>query len=163
MAEHLDSLFPGLRGAGYRVSSPPTDAYNCIAWAVGDVHRWWWPDDPERTYWPAGVPRVETEDAFRAAFAAQGFLPCEDAEPEPGYEKVAVFVGSDRIPTHAARQLPDGRWTSKLGTLEDIEHPLDALSGAIYGSVVWVMKRPITPLPPDEPPGQQTAGDTGTS
>jgi hypothetical protein len=35
-------------------------------------------------------------------------------------------------PTHAARQLPSGRWTSKLVLREDIEHDLHALSGEAY-------------------------------
>lgn len=40
------------------------------------------------------------------------------------------------------RQLPDGKWTSKLGALEDIEHDrLDALEGDDYGRVVAYMKR----------------------
>jgi hypothetical protein len=47
--------------------------------------------------------------------------------------------------THAARQLDNGKWTSKLGQLEDIEHEsLEALSGAVYGSVVQVLKKPTT-------------------
>jgi hypothetical protein len=44
---------------------------------------------------------------------------------------------------HAARQLPGGRWTSKLGNREDIEHDLNAVSGEAYGTVVMVLKRPI--------------------
>jgi len=44
---------------------------------------------------------------------------------------------------HAARQLPEGRWTSKLGELEDIEHALHDLTGTVYGSVVLVMKRAL--------------------
>jgi hypothetical protein len=47
-------------------------------------------------------------------------------------------------PLYAARQLPNGRWTSKLGEWEDIEHALHDLTGMVYGSVVLVMKRPRT-------------------
>ncbi|MCI0637958.1 MAG: hypothetical protein L0Y72_23715 [Gemmataceae bacterium] len=39
------------------------------------------------------------------------------------------------MPTHAARQLPTGRWSSKLGPSEDIEHDLHALEGEIYGTI----------------------------
>jgi len=53
---------------------------------------------------------------------------------------VAVFgIGAEL--THAARQLDDGTWTSKLGSLEDITHELQALEGADYGHVVLFMKR----------------------
>ena len=47
------------------------------------------------------------------------------------------------IPTHAARQLRSGRWTSKLGQAEDIEHELRALEGAIHGAVVLILKRQV--------------------
>lgn len=52
--------------------------------------------------------------------------------------------------SHVARQLPDGRWTSKLGPDEDIEHnDLHALEGDVgvyplcYGVVIRFMRRPI--------------------
>jgi len=44
---------------------------------------------------------------------------------------------------HVAAQLPGGRWTSKLGDWEDIEHvSLDVLRGPIYGTHYILMKRP---------------------
>ncbi|MCG8587287.1 MAG: hypothetical protein MI757_21490 [Pirellulales bacterium] len=47
--------------------------------------------------------------------------------------------------THAARQLPDGRWTSKLGKAEDIEHDsANDVAGGLYGEVVEFMKRPVS-------------------
>jgi hypothetical protein len=89
------------------------------------------------------VPREKTLEAVQAAFAALGYAVCEDADPEPGYEKVSVFASAVGFPTHAARQLESGRWTSKLGQLERIEHALRDLEGIEYGSVVRVMKRPV--------------------
>jgi hypothetical protein len=80
--------------------------------------------------------------AFVAAFTVLAYAPCENATLEVGYEKVAFFANLDNTPTHGARQLADGIWTSKLGRSEDIEHPLHALDGAVYGHVVQVMKRP---------------------
>jgi hypothetical protein len=64
-----------------------------------------------------------------------------DTNPEPGFEKVALF--SDGLYyTHAARQLASGKWTSKLGKAEDIEHDTpDDLAGGVYGDVVQVMRR----------------------
>lgn len=55
------------------------------------------------------------------------------------------FADADSIPTHAARQLPNGRWTSKLGFLEDIEHDLHDVAGEAYGTVVVLLKRPMLP------------------
>jgi hypothetical protein len=137
----LEDLFPGLRGQAYEVKSPKDGRYNCIAWAAGDTLRWWWPDADGEDTWPPGVPRAETVEAFRAAFATLGYDACDHEYLEEGYEKVALFA-LEGAPKHAARQLDTGRWTSKLGPREDIEHELHDLTGMAYGSVVLVMKRP---------------------
>lgn len=145
MVERLDRAFPALRGSGYRVTSPQDDHYNCIAWAAGDTTCWWWPDEPglpESAHWPADVPREPTLEAFRQAFATLGYAICDDERLESGHEKIALFALRGE-PRHAARQLPNGRWTSKLGPMEDIEHELHDLTGLVYGSVVLVMKRPL--------------------
>jgi hypothetical protein len=64
-----------------------------------------------------------------------------DASLEPGLVKVAIY-GSGLMYTHAARQLPDGKWTSKLGKGEDIEHDSpDDVAGGVYGELAGVMKR----------------------
>ena len=143
MIAHLESLFPGLRGSAYEVSSPPDDVYNCIAWAANDKLRWWWPDMLKKRYWAAGVLRDETLAGFQAAFASLGYAVCDGEGLEAGFEKVALFADADGFPTHAARQLDSGRWTSKLGEIEDIEHALRDLEGVEYGSVVLVMKRSV--------------------
>jgi hypothetical protein len=45
------------------------------------------------------------------------------------------------VAKHAARQLPSGRWISKLGPSEGIEHRLHDLTGMVYGALVLGMKR----------------------
>jgi hypothetical protein len=161
MTAHLELIFPALRGTECRVTSPRDTKYNCIAWAAGDTTQWWWPVVPDplrRFYWPAGVPREETLEAFRQAFATLGYEVCNDDRLEEGYEKVAIFALMG-VPRHAARQLPDGRWTSKLGEMEDIEHDLHDLTGMVYGSVALVMKRP---RPTDVPPQPDETHDEAT-
>jgi hypothetical protein len=138
----LEDVFPGLRAGGYHISSPRTTRYNCIAWAANDPLNWWWPVSDARFYWPPQAPRVETLDAFEAAFALSGYVVCEMEDLEPGFEKIALFADADGMPTHAARQLIHGNWTSKLGECEDIEHRLHDLEGVIYGTVARYMKRP---------------------
>ena len=112
----------------------------------GRNDRWWWPD--EDSYWPAGVPREETLEAFAQAFAQLGYEVCPSAEAEADFEKIALFADMGGHPTHAARQLPDGRWTSKCGRLDDIEHSsLEAIGGDgpyEYGAVALFLKRPIS-------------------
>ncbi len=148
MVERLEQAFPGLRGTAYQVTSPQDDRYNCIAWAAGHTTDWWWPDEaglPDSSYWPPGVPRTQTVEAFCAAFASLGYVVCDDEQYETAYEKIALFTLSG-VPKHAARQLPNGRWTSKLGPMEDIEHALHDLTGMVYGSVVLIMKRPTVAI-----------------
>lgn len=143
MVEPIEAVFPGLYSSSFRVTSPATRDYNCIAWAADDTERWWWPDDdPENDaiFWPPGVPLEETLDAFAATFKTLGYDECFDEKCEPGVEKIALFA-IGRIPTHAARQLPSGRWTSKLGFREDIEHELHGVCGDVYGTVVLLFKR----------------------
>ena len=87
------------------------------------------------------VPRMETLAAFQAAFTLLGYENCADGQSEVGFEKVAFYLRNGK-PTHAARQLPDGMWTSKLGPDIDINHTLRGLEGPAYGQVVGFMRRP---------------------
>ena len=136
--------FPKLSSANHKITSPSTTQYNCIAWAADQTNRTWWPQSYR--YWPPGVTRESTLDAFQEAFATLGYEQCEDASPEKHHEKIALYAirkASGRLaPTHAARQLPDGRWTSKLGDCEDIEHEsLEDLVGPCYGEPVLFLRR----------------------
>lgn len=137
--------FPNLTSQNYEETSPATTLYNCIAWGVGNDARWWWPDPANAYYWPQGVPREESIAAFELAFATMGYARCTNGTLEADVEKVAIYgilVGGEIYPTHAARQLPDGRWTSKLGTCEDIEHDTpEVLNGPAYGSTVCFLAR----------------------
>jgi hypothetical protein len=132
--------FPRLTPDNARTTSPPSPDYNCVAWAVGDTEHWWQPG----VYWPIPVaPDAYGISALAQALRAVGFEPCADGRPEAGYDKVALY--SDGLfYTHAARQLPNGRWTSKLGRSEDIEHDTpDAVAGGAYGEVVQFLRRAV--------------------
>ena len=137
--------FPDLTDADYTETSQASLRYNCIAWAASDVERWWWPDLLKQRYWPANATREESLAAFQEAFGSLGFVVCQDEDLETGFEKIAIFA-DDEVPQHAARQLANGRWTSKLGELEDIEHALHDLEGVEYGKVLVLMRRPL-PVP----------------
>lgn len=139
----FDAIFPRLGPSGYTITSPASVGYNCIAWAAGDEQRWWWPDKMATGYWPSNAPREETLEAFVHALKTIGYTACESEAIEPEMEKVAIYCLPGGKPTHVARQLPNGKWTSKLGKLEDIEHTLDGLVSSDYGSVGQYLKRPI--------------------
>ena len=63
-----------------------------------------------------------------------------------GYKKIVLFARQDDfkglVPTHAARQLENGQWTSKLGQCEDIMHvDVENVSCPCYGKPVLFMRR----------------------
>jgi len=93
-------------------------------------------------HWPDGIPREPTVDALVQVFQAEGFQLSDNPALEVRFEKVAIY-GRGHEYTHAARQLPDGTWTSKIGFLQDIVHAtLDVLMSKEYGSVVRILKKP---------------------
>ncbi|MBX9638846.1 MAG: hypothetical protein K2X97_03660 [Mycobacteriaceae bacterium] len=141
--EEIESYFPGLRGKDWRLTSQRGTQYNCIAWAAEDTDRWWWPDAMGQAYWPPDAPREETLDAFVRAYGLQGYSERSDATVEPLTQKIAIYTDRNGKPTHAARQLPDGWWASKLGPSIDIEHELHALDGPKYGAVGVILARPV--------------------
>ena len=141
-SERLEKIFPNLRRSSYRITSDPTETYNCIAWAAGNTKRWYEPTPDPGCYWPANVAREYTLEAYTQVYTDCGYVVCHSDEPEPGYEKVAIYVDSYGLPSHAARLTSSGVWTSKLGELEDIEHDtLKALENSDYGVVARILKR----------------------
>jgi hypothetical protein len=138
----IESLFPRLPNTDYRVTSQADQFYNCIAWAAGEDSRWWWP--APGYYWPPQVANQNTLAAFIEAFSALGYARSGSPAFVAGFEKIAIFVDAAGQPTHAARQLPSGRWTSKLGTLEDIEHEAaEHVGGTDYGEVAVILQRGV--------------------
>lgn len=133
--------FPRLTDSNHRITSPATPDYNCVAWSAEDTAHWWQPG----IYWPVTIPRDDCGiGALEQAFAALGYVECISANLEAGFQKVALY-GSSLFYTHAARQLPTGKWTSKLGRAEDIEHDTpDDVAGGLYGEVVQFMQRQVT-------------------
>ena len=80
-------------------------------------------------------------EAFITAYATVGYVRVDSPSLDVGVEKVALYVGPDQSPAHAARQLDNGRWISKLGPGMDIEHELKWLEGEQYGLVAAILAR----------------------
>ena len=137
---------PKLTPANYQETSPFDTKYNCIAWAAGKDDDWWWPT-PDY-YWPNNDV-VATLEVFERMLTSLGYTRCPNGELEDGFEKWALYMKGhprkDSV-THGARQLPNGRWASKMGRAEDIEHdrPQD-VEGPVYGRVYSYYRRPRVP------------------
>ena len=141
----IETIFPKLSGTSYKCTSADTPAYNCIAWAAGENDRWWEPGHPFDVgyYWPSDATQGPEVSCLVEAYESIGYSVCTEDKAEPGFEKIAVYGRDDGTWTHAARQLPEGPWTSKLGPCEDIEHEHpDHLESRSYGLVHYYMKRP---------------------
>ena len=140
--------FPGATlGENCWETSPKSEAYNCFAWAAEDDTRHWDPRTqfhPYGGYWPRRAPAGLTVSAIEATFRmVGGYVRTNNDKPEPGICKVAVFAHNGR-PTHMARQLASGKWASKLGADEDIEHSSPSvLEGGDYGRVVLLLARRV--------------------
>ncbi len=124
----------------HSIKSPKTDDYNCIAWAYGVSNRWMWPGDPD-SYWPSEATDADILEIVTQLYLDSGFDKCETGELEEGYTKIAIYVKEDR-PTHAAFQIESGRWSSKLGSWEDIEHnTLGVVECESYGKATIFLKK----------------------
>ncbi|HCF38114.1 MAG TPA: hypothetical protein DER56_03425 [Thermosipho africanus] len=142
--------FPNLSSDKYfKVTSKNTPVYNCIAWAYNITDRWMWPNTGENYfldgvhYWPSDKIMDCDVQNFIDAFRLKGYELCEDGVFEEGFRKIALYVVPNTTECrHAARQLSNGCWTSKLGRLNDIQHGTpESIEGTEYGIVYCFMKR----------------------
>lgn len=145
----IDERLPKLSGRGYEITSPRTDAYNCVAWVARDVHSWWEPG-VDGFYWPPGLGDGDGLDDYIRLFESLEFERCADGQLEAGFEKIAIY-GEPPEFDHVAFQRTDGTWSSKLGTLNDIKHDqLEPLAGTgvlEYGPSIVYMRRSRRPHP----------------
>lgn len=135
--------FPNTNFEPFIITSPQTSSYNCIAWAFGDNTKWYWPDPDDMYFWPQDISRTVEINSFIQLFSLIGYEVCNTSVLEIAYEKIAIYTDTQGIPTHAARQLPNGFWTSKLGCEFDIQHSIYSMSDSVYGNAQIFMSRKI--------------------
>ena len=140
--QNLQAAFPNLFNhfISNNVSNATQD-YNCIAWAYGiDTDRFW--PNLYGYKWPQGITNEATVQSFIELFESIGYQQCNDSSFENGFLKVAIFTINEQ-PKHAARQLPDANWTSKLGFEEDITHSIEGMNNGYYGDATVFMRKAI--------------------
>lgn len=133
--KHLPKLS---EASNFEFTSPKTDDYNCVAWALASEDEWIQFQD-ENGEWDIRLTR------YIAYFRSNGFVESTNTQPIEGVIRIALYADEKTNEfTHIARQLPDGKWTSKLGEWEDITHnSLEVLAGGFYGVPIVLMERKI--------------------
>ena len=90
--------------------------------------------------WATLTNRIES---LKEAFTGLGYEQCHDRGATAGYQKVALYEAQGRM-QHAAIQMPNGRWRSKMGRGPVIEHRNpNSLSGGRYGQATIIMRRAV--------------------
>lgn len=145
----LTTIFPGLANdPQFKICSPQTPVYNCIAWAMGFKNRWVSNTSSiivnfyhnRYVWWPEGVEDSQRCEALIEAFRALGFEPTENHNYNPLYDK-AILYTDGKIWTHASRIIEEGIEHSKFGEEWDAIHGNDRFQGSSYGYPYVIMQR----------------------
>lgn len=148
--KRIIGIFPKLAtDKNFKLTSPINPNYNCLAWACHYNDRWMQPPSitppplDSVVYWPEDAKQGMEIECLIDAFRTKGYELCDSWEYEDKYQKVALYVKKDsKTWTHAARELQNGFWTSKLGQGYDIQHGTPfTIEGDSYGEVYCIMKR----------------------
>lgn len=124
----------------FKLLSPFSYKYNCIAFAMGMDDRWVDHSDIPWHWW-SPVAKGPSVEHLKNAFQYFGFEECGlDDTVDDQYDKVALYhVGHDW--THAARIVDNGIYHSKFGESYDGRHSSGNVLQAQYGSVCLIMRR----------------------
>jgi len=149
----IPAKWPNMKlGANTEITSLKSKQENCLAYVLGE------PNDVDMLVFSkrfdlglCGLSNTELDHSIDAYVKLlshfYNFQVCGTSEWEEGFKKIALYENTDEEGevgfSHVALLLKNGRWRSKLGWLEDVEHQnLDVLAGAFYGDPILFMKRP---------------------
>jgi hypothetical protein len=132
--------FPLLNDGNHKETSPIDFNYNCLAFALGDLKKWWEPPGQFGFYWPAGFPNDVSIPTVSSLIKLHGYTVEVPLNETPDTDAIAIYAeGSDW--SHFAKY-SGGVWMSKLGDGKDISHDrLEDLEG-YYGKLVAILARP---------------------
>jgi len=158
--EDLKETFEGLKyDTSYDVCYEESEEehnklFNCIAYSLGFDDIWVWPLSigitvyPNKViegrlfsiYWPVGIPKNLSMNAFEQMYALFGYERCTDMRYEPGYKKIIIYGYDAKEISHAA-VVCDGYCMSKMGKYVIIKHQADSLIGKEYGQIIMCVRR----------------------
>ena len=137
----LIEAFPNLSGEDFEILAQPSRRYNCIPYAAVDTTQLWWPNGI--SYWPPWATVDNKIESLKELFAGLEYEQCQYSNAESGYQKVALYEIQGKF-QHAALQMPNRPWRSKMGQGPVIEHRSpESLSGEKYGHPVVYMRRGV--------------------
>ena len=148
----LIDWFPNLaKDTVFKLTSPDTPVYNCIAWAMGFTDRWVDHFSAAGHWWPQSVEKDDTCQSLLNAFLALGFEPTDNYNYNASYDKVVLY-GYDGKWKHASRILVNNIEHSKFGALWDGIHGHNVFQDDIYGIAYACVQRPIDSFDPKQHP-----------
>lgn len=136
--EYYRKLFPLLTDYELIPNSESME-YNCISHTLNINNDISWPFD-NNNYWP--VSRDLTKESFDKFYEFHGFekMNLLDFSYDSKYIKVALYTNKG-IPTHAAIQVDEFFWESKIGELGIIKHDLFEIEDNVYGEVAQIYRK----------------------
>lgn len=124
----------------FKLLSPFSFQYNCIAFAMGMTDRWVDHSNIPWHWWPP-VEKGSSVEHLKNAFQYFGFEECGmNDEIDDLYDKVALYHIANQW-THAARVVAAGVYHSKFGESFDGRHSSGNVLQAQYGNVCIIMRR----------------------
>lgn len=124
----------------FKLLSPFSRKYNCIAFAMGMTDRWVDHANIPWHWWPP-VEKGSSVEHLKNAFRYFGFEECDmDESIDNSYDKIAIYSKENQW-THAARIIAEGVYHSKFGESYDGRHSNGNVLHAQYGSVCLIMRR----------------------
>ena len=113
------------------------DNYNCVGYSL-EINEF--VSHHIGRYWIDSIERSGSINNLIKVFEYFGFER-SDSSVEEGYKKIVIY-GNRGFASHAAIQLDDIWYQSKMGEYEICKHKLEAIEGILYGyPKVWMKKK----------------------
>lgn len=141
----IKMYWPSLNDEDFEFKSHFNPFYNCLAWAI-NVNTIFVTMNYFQKKHGLDINNLDHSVNGYAKILEEfyNYLSCENGEYEKGFEKILLYGDNNNLWTHAARQIKEEMWVSKLGSCENIEHKnIECLNGNTYGEPKIFMKKVV--------------------